>query len=125
MGILRPARAAEGYGFLPHCQDITKKPADPPCTVDDFLILAINLIDYMLAISGSLALLFFIYGGFIWLLSAGNSEKITKGKNILSAAAVGLIIVLAGWMIINLVYTTVMGTGQHGGAKVEWWKTGK
>lgn len=112
-----PAVRAEG--LLPDC-DISREAGGRPCALDDFLVLAVNLINYMLAIAGSLALLFFIYGGFTWLIAAGNSDKVSKGKEILSSAALGILVVLASWMIVNFVYTTLYGTGQEG-AKKEWW----
>lgn len=109
-----PAYAASG--LLPACD---LKQGDRQCQIDDFLILGVNLIRFMLGIAGSLALLFFIYGGFTWLISAGNSEKVQHGKDILTAAAVGILVVLASWMAINFIYTSL------GASNIEWWQTKK
>ncbi|MFH0854479.1 MAG: pilin [bacterium] len=111
-----PVRA---NGLLPEC-DISGE--GRACELNDFLALAVNLINYMLAIAGSLALLFFIYGGFKWLTAAGNSSKVDEGKQVLISATFGILVVLASWMIVNFVYTTLYGTGQEGGIKKEWWK---
>ncbi|MFH1030575.1 MAG: hypothetical protein V1770_04935 [bacterium] len=122
--LITPVTNVKAAGLLPDC-DISGAATDQKgsraCTLDDILVLAVKLINYMLAIAGSLGLLFFVYGGFTWLISAGNSDKVSKGKEILSSAALGILVVLASWMIVNFVYTTLLGTGQEGGAKKEWW----
>lgn len=53
---------------------------DNPIETDSPEKLIGNIINAVLGISGSLALLMFIYGGFTWMLSGGNAEKVTKGK---------------------------------------------
>lgn len=72
-------------------------------TLNDFIKLAINISRWILGITGSLALLAFIYGGFTFLLSGGSSEKVAKGKQIIFGAIIGLIIVFASYTIIQFV----------------------
>jgi len=76
-------------------------------TVDDFVYQAILISQWVLGIVGSLTLLMFIYGGFIFLISAGSSEKISQAKKIITAAVVGLIIVFSSWLIINFVFKSL------------------
>ena len=58
-----------------------------------------------LIIQGALSLLgviftvLIIYGGYLWMTGRGNEERVTKAKNTLQAAAIGLIIVLAAYAI--------------------------
>lgn len=113
---LRPALAD---GFLPNCDTGA---GSRPCQLNDFLVLGSNLIKYMMGIAGSLALLFFVYGGFKMILSAGNSSKVDEGKNMIVAATIGLLIVLSSWVIIDFTYKSLM---KNSGSKVkfEWWKT--
>ncbi len=56
-----------------------------------------------MSILGSLALATFIYGGFVWMLSAGNPEKVTKGRNILVWAFIGLVVIFSSYAIINFI----------------------
>ena len=51
-----------------------------------------RIINGVLGIVGSIALVMFIYGGFNWMTAAGNMEKVQKGKDILIWAAIGLVI---------------------------------
>ena len=48
-----------------------------------------TIINNVLGVIGSLALIMFIYGGFTWMTSAGNNDRVTKGKNIVIWATVG------------------------------------
>lgn len=57
-------------------------------------------------ILGFLALIFLIltlYAGFTWMTSAGNDDQITKAKNILWGAVVGIVIVLFAYAITEFV----------------------
>lgn len=81
--------------------------------VDDFLVLAINISKWILGIVGSLALLMFIYGGLMFLISAGSADKIGQAKKIIIAAVVGLVIVFSSYLIIQFVMSS-MGLGWSG-----------
>lgn len=71
--------------------------------LNDFISLAINVSKWILGIVGSLALVMFIYGGVLFLISGGGSEKISQAKKIIVAAVIGLIIVFASFLIIKFV----------------------
>ncbi|MFA6994822.1 MAG: pilin [Patescibacteria group bacterium] len=75
--------------------------------VDDFLVLAINVSKWILGIVGSLALLMFIYGGLMFLISAGSADKIGQANKIIIAAVVGLVIVFASFLIIQFVMRSI------------------
>lgn len=70
-------------------------------SLNDFMLLAVNVSDWILGIVGSLALLFFIYGGFMFTMSAGVSDRVDKGKKILFGAIVGLVLVFTSYIIIQ------------------------
>ena len=61
----------------------------------------VNVANWILGIVGSLALLMFVIGGFMFLISAGNSKTVDKGKSILISSVVGLVIVFCSYMIIQ------------------------
>jgi len=66
----------------------------------------INIINWVLGILSLLAVIFVIYGGFVWLTAAGNEEKIEQAKKIIGAAVVGLIVILLAWAIVIFVAGT-------------------
>lgn len=63
-----------------------------------FLELLGNVAKWILGISGSLALLMFVYGGFMFLISGGSSKRIEEGKTILTRAIIGLIIIFGAYV---------------------------
>jgi len=62
-----------------------------------------NGIKISTGIMGSLALLVFIYGGAVWLTSAGNPEKVKKGTSAMVWAVLGMVVIFSSYAIINLV----------------------
>ncbi len=56
-----------------------------------------KVINSVLGIVGSLALLMFVYGGLTWMTSSGNQEKVKKGKDIIVWSAIGLAIIFSAY----------------------------
>ncbi len=63
-----------------------------------------KIINAILGIVGSLALLMFIYGGFMWMLAAGNNERVQKGKDILIWATIGLVVIFSAYALIKMIF---------------------
>ena len=64
-----------------------------------------RVISFVLGIVGSLALLMFIYGGFLWMTSAGKDEKVEKGKQILIWTTAGLALIFLSYALVNFIIT--------------------
>jgi len=79
------------------------------CGVTQALQTIINVSRLILAITGSAALLMFIYGGLVWIIAAGSQEKIEKGKTAMQAAVIGLAIILGAWLIVNFTIYALTG----------------
>lgn len=60
-----------------------------------------------LGILGSITFLVFVYGGFLWLTSAGNSDQVQKGTDTMLWAAIGVCIIFASYAILNFVITSL------------------
>ncbi|MFA4833688.1 MAG: pilin [Patescibacteria group bacterium] len=72
-----------------------------------------RIINAILSVVGSLALMMFIYGGFTWMMAGGNSEKVEKGKGILVWATIGLIVIFTSYALVNFVLTNVLKQGGY------------
>ena len=66
----------------------------------------LNIIRLILGLMTLVAVVLVIYGGFVWLTAAGNEENIEKAKKIISAAVIGLIIILLAWAVVIFVART-------------------
>lgn len=60
-----------------------------------------------IALSG-IGIIFFVlilYAGFLWMTAAGNNDQVTKAKNIIEAAVVGLVLISAAYAISNAIFS--------------------
>lgn len=93
------ASAATPYEIPDHGGEVGLGTADLQATV-------INVIQWVLGILALVAVVMIIIGGFQWMTAAGNEERIEKAKKVISAAVIGLIIVLLAWAIVIFVAGT-------------------
>lgn len=56
---------------------------------------------------GAIMFLLIVYGGVLWMTASGNSEQITKAKNIIIWAALGVAVMLASYIVVNFVFTSL------------------
>lgn len=84
-------------------------------SLNSIVNLAIDASQWILGIIGSITLLMLVYGGLSFLLSAGDSGKVGQAKKIISAAAIGLLIVFASYVIVKFALQA-LGLNWSGGA---------
>lgn len=66
-----------------------------------------RIVQVIVGFLGILLVLFILYAGFLWMTSQGNEEQISKAKGMISAAVVGLILILAAYTIASFVINSV------------------
>ncbi|MCF7917389.1 hypothetical protein K9L27_00050 [Candidatus Gracilibacteria bacterium] len=74
-----------------------------------------TIINYFLFFLGIVATIMVIYGGFLYVTSAGDDAQTEKGKNILIYAAIGIIIILISFAIVNALISAGIGTNPQVG----------
>ncbi len=62
-----------------------------------------GIVNILLFVAFIAALIFLVYGGIRWILSGGDKEGTAKAKGTVTAALIGLAIVLASWLLVNIV----------------------
>ncbi len=67
------------------------------------------IINWALALSFIAAVLVLIYGGFLYITSAGNQDSATKGKDAIVNALIGIVVIVLSYMIVQIVYRFVAG----------------
>lgn len=90
-------------GLLPSCAFLASGCDGENADINIFIDLGINIAKFIFAIIGTLAFVMFVYGGFTMILAFGSSEKFQKGRDILIAAVVGMIIAFGAYIIVNFV----------------------
>jgi hypothetical protein len=100
-GLLLTAMPAVAAGLPPIVPECARKQAkyapSLACALETFG----NIAQLILGITGSFALLMFVYGGFVMLTSGGASERVSKGKTILTNAVIGILIIFTSGMLIQ------------------------
>ena len=77
-----------------------------------------GIIKIGLNIVGLIFLALMIYGGFLWMTARGEEAKVTKSKELLEAAIIGLVIVFAAYGITYFVVNQLMTNVISGGGAV-------
>lgn len=69
--------------------------------------IVLTVINFFLTFLGLLAVIMVIYGGFLYVSSAGNEENVNKAKKILLYAVIGIVVIIASFALVN----TILGAG--------------
>ena len=69
--------------------------------------IVLTIVNFFLTFLGLLAVVMIIYGGFLYVSSAGNEENVNKAKKILLYAVLGIVIIIVSFALVN----TLLGAG--------------
>lgn len=74
------------------------------------------VISAFLGLLGIIFLVLIIYAGYNWMTAQGDEDKVTKAKDTLQRAVIGLIIIIAAYSITYFVFSSLPGgPGDTGG----------
>lgn len=93
--------------------DILGSGLDVPEEVENapsLIQIAMNVLNFLLSIAGTLAVLSIVYGGITYLTAAVDTQRAESAKKIVTYAAIGIIIVLLALTIVKEVATSIAGT---------------
>ncbi len=77
------------------------------CTICDIFILIRDIFTFALGLLASLAVLSMVIGGIYILVSAGNSGLVTQGYSIITNAVVGLLLVMASFLLFSFLLVSL------------------
>lgn len=80
---------------------LNKKPGGPQFT--DLASIVNNAIPMLFGIAGIFLLAYILWGGFDFLTSMGDPKKAEAGKNKITAAIIGFLIIFVSFWIVQLV----------------------
>ncbi|MFH1142496.1 MAG: hypothetical protein V1695_02175 [Candidatus Uhrbacteria bacterium] len=73
-----------------------------------------SIINIALGLLGILLVVLVVYSGFLWMTAAGSKEQVTKAKEILTRAIIGIIIVVAAYAISDYVISAITTAATRG-----------
>lgn len=103
LALLLTPRLAHAITLLPPCT------ASGDCGISDVLGVGINFAEFLLGISGAIALGFFVWGGFQMVLAAGRSEWVKNGFTTLKNASIGLLIIFLSGVLVRFTSDALTG----------------
>ncbi len=73
------------------------------------------VVNVALSLVGILFFALVLYAGVTWMKAMGNTEDVTKAKDMITQAIIGLVIVMAAYAISNFVFTSLGSSGGNAG----------
>ncbi|MDP2587388.1 MAG: pilin [bacterium] len=71
-----------------------------------------NVINWGLGVAGTVAVLMFVVGGFLYVTASGDEKRIERGKSVVRSSITGIIIILLAAIIVNTInYALFRGGG--------------
>jgi hypothetical protein len=78
------------------------------CTLDDIVASGAAFANFLIAISGSVYLIIFVYAGALYL-TAGSSSRVEQAKKTLRSATLGMVLLLGAYVFIRSIQQTFIG----------------
>jgi hypothetical protein len=75
------------------------------CTFCDGLIVAANIIKFLLNIGIILAVVIILYAGIRFMTAGGSEQQISGAKDTIKKAVIGLALVIGAWFIVGMVFS--------------------
>lgn len=82
----------------------------------DLRSIIVNIVNIALGFLGIIAVIIIIYGGWLWMTSGGNPEKLDRAKKTLINAAIGILVIISSYAIITFFTQGTINATQGGGA---------
>ncbi len=67
-----------------------------------------SIIGTFLSLLGIIFLCLVVYGGYLWMTSLGNEQKVLRAKEVLREAVIGLILILSAYSITYFVFHSLI-----------------
>jgi len=68
-----------------------------------------DAINAVMGVLGTITLAYITYGGFLWMMSGGNTDKVKKGRTIFIWSFLGLVVIFGGYGITAYVLESASG----------------
>lgn len=78
-------------------------------SICDIALIAQNVLNDGIYIAVFLSAVLFAWAGFKMLTNVANPGEITRAKEIFVNVAIGLVIILAGWLVVDVLMRTLVG----------------
>ncbi|MFA5937371.1 MAG: hypothetical protein WC822_05875 [Candidatus Paceibacterota bacterium] len=74
----------------------------------DVRFVAGSVISIILGTVGTIFFILMVYAGYLWMTARGNDEQVGKAKKIITAAMIGIVVVVGAYAITNFITTSLI-----------------
>ncbi len=71
------------------------------CTFCDALRVTQNILNYLVELAFAIVTAMIVWGAIQMIISTGSSEKFTHGRQTITDAVIGLLVIMGAWLIVN------------------------
>lgn len=103
--IIEKTEAAADPGFLQKLGMVS-----PTINANSLSNLVTSVIDIMLFVAGTLAIIYLIYSGILYLTAAGNADAAKKGQSGIINAIIGVVVIVLAYFLVSAVASYVSST---------------
>ncbi len=96
----------KGTGIVYVCNQGQANEGD--CTFNDLLAAVRKVINQGTIIALGFSVVVIAYAGYRYMISGSNPGERTKANKMLQSVAIGIFFVLAAWLIVNLITTSLL-----------------
>ncbi len=82
---------------------------DEPRKLIDLVERLDTVLEFLFPIGVLLAVVFVIIGGYMWMTSAGNPDKVKQAQGTLTWAIIGLIFVVVAAFLVQILFDYIVG----------------
>ena len=83
----------------------------PECTFNDLILLVSEVLDFIIILAVLLSAVMFAWAGFIYITAGGDKTKVNQAHGIFKNVGLGLVVVLAAWLIVDLILVALTDRG--------------
>lgn len=81
------------------------------CQIQDLVLLIQRIINFLLAWAWLVSVFLILWASWEMINAGGNQEGITKGKEGLKHAIIGFMLIMASYLLVNMVVSLLTGDG--------------
>ena len=102
------------FGGNSHLNTVAQKSGYDISTDSNINVFFGSVVQVILSLVGVFFLALMIYGGFLWMTDRGNSDQVERAKKLITAAIIGLLIILMSYAISYFVINALSSSTLSG-----------
>jgi ABC-type branched-subunit amino acid transport system permease subunit len=96
------------YKYLPYGPDsVTNRCEVNVANIGQYWLIGLAILDMLVRVAGMVAIGYVVYGGFVYITSRGEADKIAAGRQTILNALVGVVIAVTAAAVIGFIGHTL------------------